>query len=103
MLGGVVPFEFDDLTIAEIGPDRRFLERSTMAAYSVWVHERSVEATPVGCVLRDRVSFVLRRPLRWLPGLAHVHQAVVTRIFRHRHRRLVDRFGGQSALAGPPT
>ena len=80
-----------------------FLERSTMAAYSVWVHERSVEATPVGCVLRDRVSFVLRRPLRWLPGLVHVHQAVVTRIFRHRHRRLVDRFGGQSALAGPPT
>ena len=88
LIGGVVPFEFDDLTLAEIGPGRRFLEVSTMAMYTAWTHERTVDGEGTECAVRDCVGFVLRRPLRWIPGVAALHRASVRRIFRHRHGRL---------------
>jgi ligand-binding SRPBCC domain-containing protein len=94
LLGGVVPFEFDDLTVAEIGPGHRFLEISEMAMYSAWTHERTVTADGDGAVVTDAVGFVLRRPLRWVPGVGGLHRAVLQRTFRHRHGRLRAAFGG---------
>src|SRR5689334_10530209 len=43
---GVVPFDYDRLTIAELQPGRSFDERSTMMSMRVWRHQRSV--TPDG-------------------------------------------------------
>jgi hypothetical protein len=88
-----VPFECDRLTLVERGPGLRFLERSSMITYRVWIHERTI--TPVSdteCVVRDRVGFVLRGFLGPVPGYHRLNTAIVGALFRHRHRRLVRRW-----------
>jgi len=92
LLFGVIPFDGDRLHLAAVG-DRSFRERSVMLSASSWHHDRSVEADGEVTVLHDHLAFELRRPLRWVPGTARLHTAIVRRIFRHRHARLVARFG----------
>ncbi len=92
LLFGVLPFDWDLLHLAAVG-ERSFSERSTMLSASSWHHDRAVEADGTGTLLRDDLAFELRRPLRWVPGSARLHGAVVRRIFAHRHARLVARFG----------
>ncbi len=85
---GLIPVDYDDLTIAELEPGRRFLEQSTMLTQSRWRHERIVEALGSGCRVTDRLAWQGRaRALGALFGLA------VPILFRHRHRRLRRRFG----------
>jgi ligand-binding SRPBCC domain-containing protein len=86
LLGGVVPFDYDDIQIVERGPGLRFLERSPMLSQRSWQHERWVEAVDGGCRLTDRLTFEPRMP----GGLV---RRVIEAIFSHRHRRLVQRFG----------
>jgi ligand-binding SRPBCC domain-containing protein len=87
---GVLPIDYDDLTIVELEPGRRFLERSTMLSQRVWEHERVVEAAPGGCRVTDRVAFEPR--VVWLGGLfALTFEAA----FRNRHRRLRRIHGGR--------
>jgi ligand-binding SRPBCC domain-containing protein len=93
LLLGLIPVDFDDLALAELEPGRRFLERSKMASLSPWQHERTVEPEGEGCRVTDRLTFELRRPLRWLPGSGALAAAVVRRLFAHRHRRLIARYG----------
>jgi ligand-binding SRPBCC domain-containing protein len=89
LLFGVIPVDYDDLQLAELGPGHRFLERSSMLSMRVWQHERSVEPADAGsCRVTDRLSFELRRPLSWIPGSARLARAIVAALFRHRHRRL---------------
>lgn len=93
LLFGVIPFDYDDLGLAELEPGRRFLERSTMLSMRRWEHERSV--TPAGdgaCEVTDRVAFELRRGLARLPGLERPVRALIARVFEHRHRRLTAHF-----------
>ena len=81
LLFGLVPFDYDDLTLVEVWPGRGFLERSSMLSMRVWEHERTIEvAAEGGCVVRDRLSFE--------PGLPVPLGFVVRALFRHRHRRL---------------
>jgi ligand-binding SRPBCC domain-containing protein len=87
LLLGLVPFDYDDLSIAESGPGR-FLEQSTMLSMRFWQHERTVEDAPGGCEVRDRLTF---EPRWYTP--APLARAIVAAIFRHRHRRLVRAFG----------
>lgn len=94
LLAGVLPVDYDDLTLAEIEPPRRFLERSRMLTMELWQHERVVE--PLGdqsCAVIDRLTFTLRPALAWLPGLRGVARALVGLLFRHRHRRLAAMHG----------
>jgi hypothetical protein len=89
LLGRVLPVDYDDIRLAELEPGRRFLERSSMLSMRVWQHERTVE--PAGdhsCTVTDRLTFLLRRPLAWIPGSHRVAAAIVRFLFRHRHRRL---------------
>ena len=89
LLGRVLPVDYDDISLAELEPGRRFLERSRTLAFSVWQHERVVE--PVGegsCRVTDRLGFELKRGLAWIPGVAVLSTAIVRFLFRHRHRRL---------------
>jgi ligand-binding SRPBCC domain-containing protein len=92
LLLGVVPFDVDDLTIAEIGP-RHFVERSPLLSAAQWQHERTVTPHGHGCRLEDRLTFEPRALTARIPGGVRLHTAVVRAIFRHRHRRLVRSFG----------
>jgi ligand-binding SRPBCC domain-containing protein len=92
-LFGVVPFDYDDLTIAELRPGQGFHEESTMLSMRLWRHERSV--TPEGdgkTLVRDRLTFEPRAPMRLLTP---VLGAGIRALFGHRHRRLVRHFAGQ--------
>ena len=89
-LFGVLPFDFDRLTIAELEPGRSFDEQSTMMSMRTWRHQRTV--TPDGdakAVVRDRITFELRAPLR--PATPIV-AAGLRALFGHRHRRLQRHF-----------
>jgi ligand-binding SRPBCC domain-containing protein len=86
-LFGVLPFDYDDLTLVRLDPGQGFLERSTMLSQRFWEHERTLEAVPGGTRVTDRLRFEPRFPPRRL------QRAFVARIFRHRHRRLRRWFG----------
>ncbi|MDT7764492.1 MAG: hypothetical protein QOC63_3912 [Mycobacterium sp.] len=93
-LFGVLPFDYDRLTIAELQPGRGFREESTMLSMRRWRHERSV--TPDGdgkAVVRDRITFQLRGLLRLLTPVV---AAGLRALFRHRHRRLRRHFAEPS-------
>ena len=88
LLGGLLPVEYDDLVLTEREPGRMFQERSSMLSLRAWGHRRTVEPAAGGC----RVTDVLDLEPRW-QLLTPVAVRVVTLLFRHRHRRLVARFG----------
>ena len=88
---GVLPFEWDNLTLAEVEPGRRFHELSSMITARRWEHERTL--TPVGTRstrIHDRVVFEARLGGRAAETLMHL---VVSAVFTHRHRRLRRHFG----------
>jgi ligand-binding SRPBCC domain-containing protein len=92
-LFGVLPFDYDDLCIAELDRGRGFDEQSTMMSMRQWRHQRSV--TPDGdakAIVRDRITFELRAPLR---PVTPIVAAGVRALFGHRHRRLQRHFGNR--------
>jgi ligand-binding SRPBCC domain-containing protein len=92
LLFGVIPVDYDDLTLERLDPPRSFLERSPMLSQRSWEHARSIEARPGGCLLIDRVRYEPR-----LPVPERVLQTIYRLVFRHRHRRLRKRYGGHPA------
>jgi ligand-binding SRPBCC domain-containing protein len=91
-LFGVLPFDYDDLMIAELRPGHGFHEQSTMLSMRSWCHERTVEAAgDFKTVVRDRLTFELRAPLR---VLTPVITAAIRALFGHRQRRLQRHFAG---------
>jgi ligand-binding SRPBCC domain-containing protein len=88
-LFGVVPFDYDRLTIAELQPGRGFREESTMLSMRQWRHEREVRPDGEKTVVRDRITFELRAPLR---PATPVVAAGLRALFGHRHRRLQRHF-----------
>ena len=98
LLFGVIPVDYDDFALAERGPGFRFLERSRMLSLSSWTHERTVEPAGDGCVVRDRLTFEVRRPLGVVPGVERLASGVVSFLFGHRHRRLLGRYGGLASI-----
>lgn len=95
LLFGLVPIDYDDLTLVRVEPGRGFLERSSMLSQRSWEHERTLEPSGRGCLLTDRIAFTPRLglPPRLLAPLFGA-------IFRHRHGRLRRRFGGGPPAAG---
>jgi ligand-binding SRPBCC domain-containing protein len=89
-LFGVVPFDYDRLTIAELAPGHGFREESTMLSMRRWRHERSLTPDANGkTVVRDRITFQLRGALR---PATPVVAAALRALFGHRHRRLQRHF-----------
>jgi ligand-binding SRPBCC domain-containing protein len=89
LLFGVIPIDYDDLTLIALDPGRGFHERSRMLSMRVWEHERTLD--PAGdraTRVSDRLSFEPR-----LPGSGPLLERIVRATFRHRHRRLRRRFG----------
>jgi ligand-binding SRPBCC domain-containing protein len=94
LLLGLLPVDYDDITLERLDPPNGFLERSAMLSQSAWEHERTLESVPDedgGCILTDRIRYEPRLPL---PDA--ILRALYTAIFRHRHRRLRRRFGGSA-------
>jgi ligand-binding SRPBCC domain-containing protein len=88
LLFGVLPIDYDDLTLIALEPGRGFHERSRMLSMRVWEHERTLEPDGAGCLVRDRLSFEPR-----LPGMGPLLERIVRATFAHRHGRLRRRFG----------
>lgn len=91
LLFGVLPFDYDDVTLVRLDPGESFLERSKMLTQRVWEHERTLRPAGSGCRIADRV--------RWEPRLglpAGPLRAPIGAFFAHRHRRLRRRFGGSA-------
>jgi ligand-binding SRPBCC domain-containing protein len=89
LLFGVLPIDYDDLTLIALEPGRGFHERSRMLSMRVWEHERTLEPDgATGCLVRDRLSFEPR-----LPGMGPLLERIVRATFKHRHARLRRRFG----------
>jgi ligand-binding SRPBCC domain-containing protein len=88
LLFGVLPVDYDDITLVRLDPGRGFLERSRLLTQREWEHERTIMADGQGgSTLTDRVRFTPRLPIpaRWLRPLYRA-------VFRHRHRRLRAHF-----------
>lgn len=88
LLFGVVPIDYDDLTLLELEPGKRFLERSPMLSQRQWQHERIITAKSEGCTVTDRVCFVPR-----IGALGPVLLLVFRFAFWLRHRNLRRMFG----------
>ena len=96
LLFGLLPVDYDDLTLIALEPGRGFHERSRLLSMRVWEHERWIEPDGDGaCMLRDRLSF---EPRLLVPR--RVARPIIRALFRHRHRRLRRRFGGAAVSAG---
>ena len=89
-LFGLIPFDYDHLTIVGLEPGRRFLEQSTMLSMRRWEHERTLTPVEGGTRVHDRVTLEPRLPI---PGLAGLLARVVDAFFKHRQRRLLTYFG----------
>lgn len=94
LLFGVLPFDYDNITVAEIDRGKRFLENSTMMSMSTWIHERTLRPLGDRTEVSDAVSFVARPPLGVIPGWSQMLRFVLGFLFRHRHRRLKALFDG---------
>jgi hypothetical protein len=88
LLFGFLPVDYDDLTLCEIEPERRFLERSPMLSQRTWEHERTIEPVPHGCRVCDHVRFEPRIAL-----LGAVYAPIFRAAFALRHRNLRRLFG----------
>ncbi|MEU9108302.1 hypothetical protein AB0D54_29020 [Streptomyces xanthophaeus] len=89
LLGRLLPYDYDDVIIAEREEGRRFLEVSRMSSAHAWIHERTVDEKDGGTVLSDRLTFLLKPHLR---PLTPVYRKAVGQLFAHRHRRVARRF-----------
>src|SRR5436309_223133 len=67
LLFGLLPIDYDDLTLIELEPGRGFQEVSPMFSMREWRHRRAVIPTAEGCVVRDEVTCTPRR--RWTAPL----------------------------------
>jgi ligand-binding SRPBCC domain-containing protein len=85
---GVLPIDFDDITLAEVGPGFRFKETSRMLGFSIWVHERTILDINGGCEVHDKLTFELSSLTQRLPGWSKLAMATLKLLFRHRHARL---------------
>ena len=91
LLFGVLPIDYDDITLVRLDSERGFLERSSMLSQRQWEHERTIDPAPGGCLLTDRIRYEPRLPI---PDV--LLRPLFTRIFRHRHRQLQRRYGGEA-------
>ena len=86
LLFGILPIDQLDVTLVELEPGRRFVERSPVRSMRLWQHERTVEPEAGGCRLTDRLTF---EPKLGGPLVA----AFLRRVFAHRHAYLRRTFG----------
>ena len=90
LLFGVLPIDFDDVTLEVVEPGRGFREHSRTLSQRSWIHERSIEPVDGGVRLVDRITFEPK-----IPGAGAILAPLLHLVFRNRHRKLVGLFGGE--------
>ncbi len=91
LLRGALPIDRHYFMLTQVEPGCGFVEDSTSWSQRRWTHRRHLE--PCGehaCILTDRLTFTPRLSLS-----GPILSRVIGAIFRHRHRRLRERFGGR--------
>jgi ligand-binding SRPBCC domain-containing protein len=88
LLLGLLPFDRHALCLRSVGPGMRFDEDSTSWMQRRWGHHRRIEAVAGGARVIDELQIEPR-----IGFAAPLVRALVAQIFRHRHRRLQQRFG----------
>jgi ligand-binding SRPBCC domain-containing protein len=86
LLFGVLPIDVSRITLVELEPGHRFLERSPMLSMKLWQHERIVEPTSRGSKLCDNLTFEPR-------FAGPLVLRLITAFFRNRHRVLRRELG----------
>ena len=92
LLLGLIPVDFDEITLVEIDPGRGFVERSRMLSQRAWEHARTIRPVDGGSQVTDAIAWEPRLPIP-----ARAMRPMFRAIFAHRHRRLRRRFGGDPA------
>jgi len=87
LLFGLLPVDRHALAFEAIH-ENGFDERSSSWLQSIWIHRRRIDAVPGGTRVTDELEFEPRLRIA-MPLVA----AIITRVFRHRHRRLCARYG----------
>jgi hypothetical protein len=85
-LFGIIPIDYSDVTLLELGKGKGFVEQSPMGSMSLWRHERKIEGTTNGCTITDILTFqprTARKLVAWFIG----------RVFTHRHAVLRRHLG----------
>jgi ligand-binding SRPBCC domain-containing protein len=90
LLFGVLPIDYDDITLEALDPGKSFRERSPMLSMRTWIHERTIDPRGGGAKVTDRVAFEPR-----LPGVGALLAPLLHLVFENRHRQLVRIFGGE--------
>jgi hypothetical protein len=92
LLGGVLPIDRHHFKLDTVTRGRGFVEDSTSWSQRRWEHRRDLE--PRGdsaCTVIDCLTFTPR-----VSASGAVLERIIRLVFRHRHRRLRDRFGGRA-------
>ncbi|OBB88815.1 hypothetical protein [Mycolicibacterium peregrinum] len=97
LLFGIVPFGFDDITIARIDSGRMFREESIMTGMRIWVHHRTLEPAGNKTIVTDEITLAPQAPMGLIPGWGKVMSRVLSAFFSHRHRRLNRTLAGAGA------
>ena len=93
LLLGLLPLDRHSLNARSAG--FRFAEESHSWLQRVWRHTRRLDEIPGGTRIRDDIEFEPR-----IAVLAPIVGPIIEAIFRHRHKRLVRRFGVLSRAGG---
>ena len=88
LLLGVLPVDYDDLTLQQVTPGVEFVEVSPMLSQREWRHQRALVPVAGGTRLIDTVRFVPR-----VAALGRPYQVVFAQTFALRHRNLRRLFG----------
>jgi hypothetical protein len=86
LLFRVIPIDVSEITLVELEPGHRFLERSPMLSMRLWQHERIITPTASGSRLVDNLTF---EPRLFGPLIRRLVQA----FFDNRHRVLRRELG----------
>jgi ligand-binding SRPBCC domain-containing protein len=99
LFAAVLPIDRHRFMLAHVDAGHGFVEDSTSWSQRRWEHRRHLE--PYGerrCIITDRLSFTPR-----VAAAGAFLASVIGVIFRHRHRRLRERFGGRPIAPAPTT
>jgi len=83
LLFGVIPVEYDDITVVEMIPEQKFVEVSTMCTQKVWRHERRFTQVSEVCEVTDQVTFEPKLKL-----FGPVQLMIFRLVFQLRHKNL---------------
>lgn len=65
-----------------------FKESSNSITMKEWNHNRNINNLELGCILTDEISYSTR-----IPFLDVIIKPLYSYVFRHRHRRLIKKYG----------